>query len=279
MEVDRFTIKCAGLIITMFISHVFSFAQSAIEVEADTLVARQDYAGALAIYNKIIEKSQPETEEEYQLYYKRAVCHYGLENFDEALKDINKVIEKYPQPQAKLLRAYVLQELGNYEEQLKDLDELLSLNPDGPELLQWRASVLMEIGKYTEAQKDIRQVLSYQSSPELKSYLGLTYYYQDNADSALIIFDEVIKEAPHFVQSYLYAASLCLDEEVHELALEYISKGLQVEPSNLTLLFYKGIALVGTGQEKEGCRCLTKAFEGGIDDVADYLKEYCYSSE
>jgi tetratricopeptide (TPR) repeat protein len=279
MQDKKFTIKFAGLIIALLMTHLFTFAQSAKEVEADTLVARQDYAGALSLYNKIIEKSKPETEEEYQLYYKRAVCHYGLENFDEALEDINRVIEKYPQPQAKLLRAYVYQELENYEAQLKDLNELLSLNPDSQELVQWRASVLMEMGKYPEAQRDLRNLLARQSSPGLKSYLGLTYYYQNNADSALIIFDEVIKEAPDFVQSYIYAASLCLDEEAHELSLVYINKGLQVEPANLTLLFYKGVALVGTGQQKEGCRCLTKAFEGGVDDVAEYLKEYCYSSQ
>ena len=261
-------------------SPFFSFAQqSAMEVKADTLMGQQDYAGALSLYNKIIEKQKPETEEEYQLYYKRAVCYYGLENFDQALADINKVIEKYPQPQAKLLRAYVYQELENYDAQLEDLNELLTLNPGNIEMLQWRASVLMESGKYAEAQKDIRALLSEQSSPDLKSYLGLTYYYLSNPDSALIVFDETIKEDPNFVQSYLYAASLCLDEEAYDLALTYINKGLQVEPSNPTFLFYKGIALVETDQEKEGCRCLTKAFDAGIDDVADYLKEYCYGPD
>lgn len=269
-----------GLIIIMMMSSFFSYAQpSAAEIEADTLVSQQNYEGALDLYNKVIDKIKPDSEEEYQLYYKRAVCHYGLQNFEEALKDINTVIEKYPQPQAKLLRAYIYQELENYEAQLTDLNELLTLNPDNVEMIQWRASVLMESGKYDEAQKDIRKLLQYQSSPDLKSYLGLTYYYQSNPDSALIIFDEVIKEDPNFVQSYLYAASLCLDEEAYELALTYINKGLQTEPSNPTFQFYKGIALVESDQQKEGCRCLTKAFQAGIDDVADYLKQYCYGAD
>ena len=64
-------------------------------------------------------------------------------------------------------------------------------------MIQWRASVLMESGKYKEAQKDIRRLLQYQSSPQLKSYLGLTYYYQDDPDSALMMFDEVIQEDPN----------------------------------------------------------------------------------
>ena len=73
-------------------SPFFSLAQESVEIEADTLVAREDYSGALVLYNKIIDKSKPKTEEEFQLYYKRAVCYYGLENFSEALKDINTVI-------------------------------------------------------------------------------------------------------------------------------------------------------------------------------------------
>src|SRR5687768_6750461 len=136
--------KCIGLIIFLVMSSFFSVAQQSIEAQADTLLDRQDYTGALALYNKLIEKSKPKTEEEFQLYYKRAVCHYGLQDFESALKDINTVIEKYPQPQAKLLRVYINQELKDYEAQLTDLNELISLNPDNPEMIQWRASVLME---------------------------------------------------------------------------------------------------------------------------------------
>ncbi len=269
--------KYSGLIIILVMSSFFSAAQqSAIEIQADSLVERQDYQSALHLYNTLIEKSKPETEEQYQLYYRRAICYYGLQRFEEALQDINTVIEKYSQPQAKLLRAYINQAVENYEAQLDDLNDLLSLNPDNSEMLQWRASVLMESQKYAAAQKDIRKLLGYQASPELKSSLGLTYYYLENPDSALIIFDEVIKEDPTFIQAYLYSASLCLDEEAYPLALTYINKGLQADPDNTTFLFYKGIALVETDQIKEGCRCLTKAFNAGIDDVADYLKAYCY---
>ena len=273
-----------GLIFFMLMSPVFAYAQSGDdrrvqEVKADTLLNNQEYSGALELYNTLIQKSKPSTEEEYRLYYKRAVCFYGLKKFEEALKDVNVFMEKYPQEQAKLLRAYIYQELGNHEAQLTDINELLAKDPENRELLQWRASVFMEWEKYSEAQKDIRKLLTYQSSPELKSYLGLSYYYQSNADSALMLFDEVIAEDPGSVQTYLYAASLCMDEEAYDLGLTYIQKGLQVEPSNMTLIFYKGIALVETDQVSDGCRCLTKAFNSGMDEVADYLKEYCYNAE
>jgi tetratricopeptide (TPR) repeat protein len=272
----------AIVLLLVLISPVFLAAQTdkskngASMAQADTLLAREDFTGALAIYNKVIDKSKTLSDEEFSAYYKRAFCYYGLQQFDQALKDINQYIQKKPEDQAKLLRAYINQELGNYEDQLKDLNEFITAHPENLELLQWRASVLMEMENYKDAQKDIRQLLKSQNSPELKSYLGLTYYYLNDPDSALMIFDEVIAIDPNHMQTYLYATSLSLEQEAYELALRYVEQGLKKDPTNNTLLFYKGIALVETEKVTEGCRCLTKVFAAGFDDAGDYLKSYCY---
>jgi tetratricopeptide (TPR) repeat protein len=244
--------------------------------KADTLMEREDFAGALPIYDKLIAKSKFNSPEDYNLLYKRAYCHYGLGKFDAALADINRFIQKTPDPQAKILRAYINQELGNSQAQLDDLNEFVDINPDNAELLRWRASVLMDLEKYTEARKDIRKILAQDQNPDIKGYLGLTYYYSEDADSALMIFDEVIAEAPNNVQTYVYASSLALQEEAYPLAVQYIDKGLKLDPANTTLQFYKGIALVESEKTDEGCRCLNKAFSDGFDDAGDYLKEYCY---
>ena len=248
----------------------------ALMAQADTLLSRQDYAGAIALYNKITTTSESLSDENYSLFYKRAYCFYALEQYDNALQDVNQYLEKKPEDQAKLLRAYINQELGNHEAQLTDLNAFIEASPENIELLQWRASVLMEMERYAEAQRDIRRLLISQPGPELKGYLGLTYYYLNDPDSALIIFDDVIASDPDYIQPYLYAGSLALDEEAYDLALQYINAGIKKDPSNNTLLFYKGIALVASERTDEGCRCLTKVFNAGFDDAADYLKSYCY---
>lgn len=275
--------RFAGIVLLLIlISPFFLAAQTdkskngASMAQADTLLAREDFTGALAIYNKVLDKSKTLSDEEFSAYYKRAFCYYGLEQYDQALKDINQYIQKKPEDQAKLLRAYINQELGNYEDQLKDLNEFITAHPENLELVQWRASVLMEMENYKDAQKDIRQILKVQNSPELKSYLGLTYYYLNDPDSALMIFDEVIAMDPNHMQTYLYATSLSLEQDAYELALRYVEQGLKKDPTNNTLLFYKGIALVETEKVTEGCRCLAKAFAAGFDDAGDYLKSYCY---
>jgi len=271
-----------GLVIILMMSPFFIFSQSKqsatveLEEKANALLDRQDFEGALELYNAVVKKSKLKSNDELNVLYKRAYCFYALKRFDEALTDLNQYLEKIPNDDARVLRLYVYQELGNTEEQLKDLNALISKSPDNSELLRWRTSVLMESGQYKEAQRDIRQLLAIQDNADLKGYLGLTYYYLENPDSALIVFDEIIKQHPENIQTYLYAGSICLEEEAYDAAIHYINLGLKIEPGNATLLYYKGAALVEKEDLTEGCRCLNKAFANGVDDAAGYLEEYCY---
>ncbi|HEY3402257.1 MAG TPA: tetratricopeptide repeat protein [Ohtaekwangia sp.] len=277
------TIAQYVLIAALMIISTYSSAQSTeeakAEAEADLLLEQQDYAGAEKKYTQILTKSKGVSTNP-QLFYKRAYAYFGLEQFNNALKDLNLYLEKNPSDlQAKLLRANVYLGQGDADNALNDIDALILVNPN-PELLRWRVSVAMEAGKFKIAQQDILTLLNQEQSPELEAYLGLTYYYQDKQDSAMFIFNSVIKKYPEYVQSYLYAGSLCLEAGEYDLALEYINKGLRLEPGNETLLFYKGATLVEKPERvNEGCRCLMKAFTAGFDDAADYLKEYCYGVE
>ncbi len=277
-----------GLAITLMVSPIFLSAQvkitksKALEIQADTLMGREDFEGALPLYNQAIKKSKPTTQDDYKIFYKRAFCYYALGNFESALTDVNTYLNRYSDEQARLLRAYIHQELGNYKEQLSDIDFFVEANPANPDLLRWRLTVLMQSENYREAQRDIRQLLNYQFDPELQLYLGLSYYYLNELDSAIIVFDETIERAPDFIQTYLYAGSICLEESAYAMALHYLDKGLQVDRQNATLLFYKGVALIEEENSEyvdEACRCFTKAFNFGFDDAADYLKEFCYGVE
>jgi len=279
-------IRIYGLITILVMSSFFVAAQgkrnasAQWEADADTLVSHQDYEGAIPLYTKILAASKLKTDADFSVLHKRAFSYYGAGRFNEALLDVNQYLQRFPDDQqTKLLRVYIYQELGKVEEQLEGLNAFLIQSPGNPDLLRWRASVLMESERYAEAQQDIRVLLSYQADPGLKAYLGLSYYYMNNLDSALLIFDQLIVSDPAFIESYLYAGSIGLEEEAYDLSLHYLNKGLAQDPANSTLMFYKGIALVEKDEIEAGCRCLTKAFTTGADDAADYLKEYCYGVE
>jgi tetratricopeptide (TPR) repeat protein len=265
-------------------SSFFAIAQQqgrvALETEADTLAAHEDFEGAIALYSKILQKSAFADESDYIVLHKRAYAYFSAEKFNEALTDVNQYLGKYPTDgQGKLLRMYIYQGLEKYDELLKELDVFAAGRRGDPAIDRWRASILMEAGRYPEARAAIQKLLRQEEDPELHAYLGLTYSYEQKPDSAKIVFDEVIAKEPGFVQTYLFAGSMCIEQEAYGLALKYIEAGLKQEPGNVTLLFYKGMAQVENDQLQAGCSTLTKAFHAGFDDAVDYLKEYCYSSK
>jgi tetratricopeptide (TPR) repeat protein len=248
------------------------------ETMADTLVARQNYQGGLDLYNKILKQSKKQDEAYYTVLYKRAFAYFGLGKLDEALADVNQCIERYPSPQASLLRLSIYEQQQNYEAQLKDLNDLIVANPD-PYMMRWRTSVLFQLQRYKEAQRDIQFLLTGGEDAELRTYLGVTYYYLNRTDSAMLQFDKVIANEPTLIDTYVTAGSMLLEDSKYEAALKYINLGLKQEPANATLLFYKGAALIETKDIDKACSCLRKAFDLGMDDPADYLKEYCFGGE
>lgn len=251
------------------------------EVEADTLLNRQDFRGALEMYTKIIKASKLKDPSAYGAVYKRAVCSYSLGEFESALKDLDIFIPSYPgSSQAHLLRAFVYRELGDSERQLIDLDEAVTMRPGDPNLLKWRATLYLDKGDYQLAKQDLITLKRNQTDDsEIETYLGLAYYNLSHPDSALMSLNKAIELNAMYVPAYLYAASFCLQEEEYDLALKYISIPLRLDPKNATALFYKGMALIEKKKIDAGCSCLNKAFYLGYDDAADYLKEYCYEVE
>ncbi|MBK5279097.1 MAG: tetratricopeptide repeat protein [Bacteroidia bacterium] len=250
------------------------------EVEADTLLNKQDFEGALKIYTKIIKSSKLKDESVFGAVYKRAICYYSLGQFENALKDINVFIPAYPSSsQAHLLRAFLYRELDDDENQLIDLQEAINIRQGDPELLRWRAALYLDKGEYLLAKQDIFFVKQYQTDPEIETYLGMAYYNLSQQDSALMAMNRAIELDVNYLPAYFYAASFCLQEDEYDLALKYINIPLRLDPQNPTALFYKGVALVEKKNLDAGCSCLNKAFYLGNDDAGDYLKEYCYEVE
>lgn len=247
------------------------------EAEADTLVNHENFGEALILYSKIIDGASPNYKQVFPVFYKRAVCYYNLNNMVLALKDLDAFMPEDPENlQARLLRAFVYKELGEGDHQIAELSHILTVQPVNRDLLKWRASVYLEKEDYISAMKDLLSAKAIQDDPETEMYLGMTHFYEGHADSALLSLNKAIALDVTFLPPYLYAGSFCLQEEQYELILKYMDVALKIEPGNMTALFYKGIALVELKKDKEGCRCLNKAFAGGEDDAADYLKEYCY---
>lgn len=273
--------KLALSLVIFFYFNADSLAQesnwAAWEVEADTLMNRQNYEGAIKLYSKIVNESKLKSKENYRPLYKRAIGYYSSGNLPNALKDISQFIPEFPQNyQAHILRALIYQQMGDAEKQLLDLDKAIELQSSNAELIRWRGGLLLEKGEFNRAKRDFLIARSAQDDPELETNLGLAYYSLEKPDSALISLNKSIELDATYEPAYLYAGSFCLELEKFELGLKYLNLALLINPENVNALFYKGVALVELKKTDEGCRCLSKAFKAGQDDAADYLKQHCY---
>lgn len=247
------------------------------ETEADTLMSREDFKGAIKLYSKVVTDSKLKDKVAYRALYKRAVAYYSSSNFNNSIKDISTFITEYPQnPQAHILRALSYRELNDVDNQLIDIEAALELMGGEPQIMKWRATLLMEKEEYELAKQDLLVVQQIQDDPEVEMNLAFAYYSLQNIDSALIAVNKAIELDATFAAAYLYGGSFALEAENYALALKYLDVALRMESDNTTALFYKGIALIELKRVDEGCRCLNQAFYAGVDDAADYLKQSCY---
>lgn len=248
------------------------------EVEADTLMNRQEYEQAIKRYSKAIKISKLKEKSDYTPVYKRAVCYYSTGQYNAALKDIETFLTEYPGLyQAYLLKAFIYRETDDTDNQLEALDQALAINPGDPDLIKWRSGIYLEKGEYEKVKNDLLYVKSVQNDPEVEMYLGFAYYSLSQTDSAFYSLNKAIEMDPTFVPAYLYGGSFSLQDSNYDLALKYLDVALKLSPENTSAQFYKGVALLELDREKEGCSYLAKAFYAGEDDAGGYLKERCYT--
>lgn len=247
------------------------------KAEADSLMQQEKFEEALKLYDRVISNARQEDPRGAEARYKRVICLYSLGDLNEALKEIDRFVEQTPDfPQARLLRAYIYRELDNTQGQLRDINHLLALNPLNVDLIKWQSYLLIQKEEYDSARAQLQYAGLIQNDPEIELYLGMTYYYAEDADSALMHFDKAIEMKPDFFSALIYSASICLDQQAYALALRYLDKAALLDPANLSVLFYKGIALTELGQLDEGCRYLSRAFYEGEEDAAGFLEQNCF---
>lgn len=245
--------------------------------QADTLMQHEDFEDAIKLYDKILQTASKDSPIRKQAQYNRIVCLYSLDELKKALEEVNQFIEETPEfPQARLLRAFIYRDMDNTEGQLRDISALVRLNPLNVDLIKWQSYLLIQEEKYDSARTQLKFAAGLRNDAEIETYLGMTYYYSDDPDSAILHFDKAIDMKPDAFPALMYASAVCLDQSAYELALNYLDKASLLDPNNLSVMFYKGIALTEIGKRDEGCRYLSKAFYGGEDAAGDYLQYKCF---
>ena len=142
------------------------------------------------------------------LIHNRAQVRVGMGQIEEAVADLNEVIEKDPNyAPYRFDRAGLLHRLGRDEEAVADYEEAMRLSPP-----------LYE-GYYNRG--DIR--------------VG-----SGDLEGALADFDYTLELNPLYVPAYIYRAGVHADLGNDELARRDVADGLRIEPDNAHLLAISG---------------------------------------
>jgi tetratricopeptide (TPR) repeat protein len=157
----------------------------------------------------------------------------------KALEEVNAAAQKFPEEQRalRILRAYVVGEMGQVGDAVKQLQALMNNSPGDREVYLSIANVYIQAKQFGEAEQAVNKALEYPAKPEEQEYsrfmLGSIYERQKRYDLAEEQFKAVLAADPLNASAANYLGYMLADRGVRlEESVKYIQKALQLEPNN-----------------------------------------------
>jgi regulator of sirC expression with transglutaminase-like and TPR domain len=90
-------------------------------------------------------------------YYNRGLAYINVENYQQAVLDLNKSIEINPQANAYVARGFAYDRLGNYPQALLDYDKAIEINPSYGLAYTNRGNTYYMLGERKKAVSDLKE--------------------------------------------------------------------------------------------------------------------------
>lgn len=133
--------------------------------------------------------------------------------------------------EARLLRAEALYKMQQYKEAMEDINAILAQNPDEETTLLLRGKIKEATGETEAAEADYGHVTDLNPFNEQAFlYLGQLYIEQKKLTEAITLFDEAIELNPNFAQAYHERGRAKLLNGDKDGSMEDMKKGLELDP-------------------------------------------------
>jgi len=224
---------------------------------------------------------QSELEKEYpdrnEVVYSNALIEYSSGRYQEAIKELNRLISLEPDNLRYLeLFARAQSGVSSYAGASQTYSKLIRLETPDARLYIRRAECFRRTGELGKSMDDIEKYLLI--CPEDKEGLSLagkvTAVSGDNL-KALEFFSENLRLHPNDPGCYNDRADTYLSSKSWTWAIKDYSMSLDLNPDNADTWLNKGIALLNTGKTDDACHDFRNALNLGNKRATEYLSRYC----
>lgn len=153
----------------------------------DLFRQQEDYAAAVAAYDRALEHSETGAPGEWFLLYARGICHERLKNWDAAEADFRRALELNPdQPQVLNYLGYSLVERQEkLTEALEMIERAVARRPDSGYIVDSLGWALFRLGRYEEAVQHMEKAVELMPvDPVVNDHLGDVYWAVGRAREA-----------------------------------------------------------------------------------------------
>uniref|UniRef100_A0A3Q3GIC2 Tetratricopeptide repeat domain 13 n=1 Tax=Labrus bergylta TaxID=56723 RepID=A0A3Q3GIC2_9LABR len=175
-----------------------------------------------------------------------------IKNADLALYELNRVITLEPNwPEVYEQRAEILSPLGRISEALADLTKAIQLQPSA-RLYRHRGTLLFISEDYVAAMEDFQQSLELKKNqPIAMLYKGLTFFHRGMLKEAIETFKEALKLKSDFIDAYKSLGQAYRELGDFESAMESFQKALMLNQNHIQSLQLRGMMLYHHGSLQE----------------------------
>lgn len=230
-------------------------------------------------------------------------------NYEEALQQIEKHIQKQPDASLFFKKGLVMNSLQNYQEAVKAFSSALEFEPENPEILAELADVLSSLGNHHDARPCYEKAAGLQSGNFLlKGKLGRNYiqlekfqdaykvfaeiYENDSTNvfwnkqfafcahrigktmQAISLYEKVLELNPRDYTSYFNLIRLYQQTEQFGKSLEVIEKGLFHFPGDAGFFQQQANYFFGNKQYENARLAYSGYFSAGGDSIYKILLNY-----
>lgn len=241
---------------------------------ANSRFGMNDYSGALKFYTQTI-RLNPTSALAYQM---RGVMNYSLQNYTDALTDINKSLQLDSNcGECHFYLSKLHEKLGNTTESKSDMTKIKGdMNVQSAQQYLNSGNKKLEISDYKCAEeyydKALALVPNYKEAIYEKGYVKLkTGLYK----AAITLFDTLLSHDSTYSNAYLMRGTAYLKLLSFDKALKDFNKTIALSPGEGAAYLNRGNTYYDQKKYDNACADWRTAFKLGVKEAGVQVGKYC----